>query len=130
MYSLGNIVEKYNKQSSVVRFLQKEIEPRVEYIPDPDELQKFTIIYEWLGKSSAKHYLSMFIKKTGLNEEVLALLKDQFSESNFEEKHKDWKDDYKLLLEKIKSKIYNTLLKLPIKTTIDIENTIKELKMK
>lgn len=130
MDSLGNIVEKYNKQSSVVRFLQKEIEQRVERIPDPDELRKFTIIYEWLGKSSAKHYLNMFIKKTGLNEQVVALLKDQFSDSNFEKKHEDWEADYKLLIEKIKSKIYNTLLKTPIKSTIDIENTIKELKMK
>lgn len=125
MNSLGDIVEKYNKQSSIVRFLPKEIEPRVERISDPDELRKFTIIYEWLGKSSAKHYLSIFIKKTGLNEQVIALLKDQM-----EEKHEDWEADYKLLIEKIKSKIFNTLLKTPIKTAIDIEKFIKELKMK
>ena len=130
MNSLGGIVEKYNKQSRVVRFLQKEIEPRVERIPDTDELRKFTIIYEWLGKSSAKHYLSMFIKKTDLNEQVVALLKDQFSESSFEETHENWEADYKFLIEKIKSKIFNTLLKIPIKTTIDIENFIRELKMK
>ena len=127
MKNLGDIVEKYNKQSTVVKFLQKKIEPRVERIPDTDELRKFTIIYEWLGKSSAKHYLSMFIKKTGLNEQVVALLKDQFEEK----KHEDcWEADYKLLIEKIKSKIFNTLLKIPIKTSIDIENYIKELKTK
>ena len=128
MNRLGDIVEKYNEQSSVVKFLQKEIEPRVEHIPDTDELRKFTIIYEWLGKSSAKHYLSMFFKKTGLNEQVIALLKDQFSESKITEKHDDWEADYRLLIEKKKkSKIYNTLLKTPIKTIIDIENIIKEL---
>ena len=128
MNRLGDIVEKYNEQSSVVKFLQKEIEPRVERIPDTDELRKFTIIYEWLGKSSAKHYLSMFFKKTGLNEQVIALLKNQFSESKIREKHDDWETDYRLLIEKkIKSKIYNTLLKKPIKTIIDIENIIKEL---
>jgi len=72
----------------------------------------------------------MFIKKTDLNEQVVALLKDQFSESSFEETHENWEADYKFLIEKIKSKIFNTLLKIPIKTAIDIENFIRELKMK
>jgi hypothetical protein len=127
MNCLGDIVEKYNGQSNVVKFLQKEIEPRVERIPDTDELRKFTIIYEWLGKSSAKNYLDMFIQKTGLSEQVVSLLKDQFSESKIEEEHDIWEADYKLLVQKIKSNIYNILLKYPIRHDLDIQKIIKEL---
>ena len=127
MDNLGDIVEKYNGQSNVVKFLQKDIEPRVDRIPDTDELRKFTIIYAWLGKSSAKHYLDMFIQKTGLNEQVVSLIKDQFSESKIEEECDEWEVDYKLSIEKIKMKVFDTLLKYPIRSEIDIQNIIREL---
>ena len=74
-------------------FSQKEIEEKVERIPDTDELRKFTLIYEWLGKNYTKHYLDMFIQKSGLNEQVVSFLKDQFSESKFDEKHDNWEAD-------------------------------------
>ena len=127
MDSLGDIVEKYNKQNSIVLFSQKEIEERVERIPDTDELRKFTLIYEWLGKSSTKHYLDMLIQKSGLNELVVSLLKDQFSESKFDEEHDNWEEDYKVLIESVKSEVFKILLKHPIRSSTDIQNIIKNL---
>lgn len=127
MDNLGDIMEKYNKHNSIVVFSRKEIEERVDRIPHTDELRKFTLIYEWLGKSSTKPHLGTLIQKIGLNRQVALLLKDQFSESRFDEDRDIWETDYKVLVQNIKSEIFRTLLKYPIKSSIEIQNIIKNL---
>lgn len=122
MGSLNSLVENYNKHiSDGVLFLQKDIEERVERIPDTDELRKFTIIYEWLGRSSAKYYLHVLMNKIGLQEHILTQI------SQFDFYQKSWEIDYKKFTELIKSNIYKTLLEYPIKNERDIVKIIKEL---
>ena len=61
----------------------------------PMNLRKFDIIYTWLARSSAKHYLNMLIYKIDLNKKIVKLLKDKHSilrKNSTEISDKDYKE--------------------------------------
>ena len=63
MRELNSFIDEYDKQGSGVVFVQKDIEEKKVYIPNTDELIRFTIIYTWLGRSTIKYYFNMLLHK-------------------------------------------------------------------
>ena len=130
MKDLRGIIDEYNKQDNGVVFVQKDIEERIEHVPNTDELKKFTIIYIWLGRSSTKYYLDMLLHKSKINEKFLNLLKDKDTIlENISDKKSlsDWDNTYKEIMDNLKSDIYKILLEHPIKNEDDIIKIIQNM---
>ena len=126
MDSLKGLVDNYNKEESSVLFVPKEIEEKVDRIPDTDELRKFGIIYSWLARSSAKHFLDVLIFKMDLNKKIVELLKDKHRTLG-KNSIKNSDKDYKEFLNSIKTCVYEKLLEYPITKEDDIVEIIKNM---
>lgn len=127
MRELSSLIDEYNKQGSGVVFVQKDIEERKVYIPNTDELRKFTIIYTWLGRSTIKYYLNMLLHKKNIHKKFLHLLKDNHTTQDDivdESSTCNWDIAYKKIVDDIKSNIYKILLEYPIENEDDIVKII------
>ena len=122
MGDVSSIIEEYNKQNNGVVFVQKTIEQRVEYMPDTNELKKFTIINTWLGRSTTKYYLDLLLHKKNISQKILDLLKDKSGKLGnlTDEESLVWDNSYKEIMSTIKFEVYKILLEHDIKTENDI----------
>ena len=126
MGDVPSIVDEYNRQNNGVTFVQKPIEQRVEYMPNTNELEKFTIINTWLGKSTTKYYLDLLLHKKNISQKILDLLKDRSGKlENLTDKESlVWDYSYKEIMNTIKFEVYQILLEHDIKNENDIINII------